>query len=88
MPRDADDDAPVREIAAEEPGFTAVEDAATFQRLAAGLSDREREVLWLRYGEDLTQSEIGERVGCSQMHVSRILRRTVAHLQEVAALAA
>jgi len=86
MPRDADDEEPPREIGAEELGYAAAEDAATFQRLAAGLSDREREVLQLRFGEDLTQSEIGKRVGCSQMHVSRVLRRTLAHLQEAAEL--
>ena len=85
MPRDADDDEPAREIAAEELGFAAAEDAATFERLAADLSEREREVLQLRFGEDLTQSEIGERVGCSQMHVSRLLRAALARLQEAAA---
>ena len=41
------------------------------------LTDREREVLRLRFAEDLTQSEIGERVGVSQMHVSRIIRQAI-----------
>ena len=36
------------------------------------LSDREREILRLRFAEDLTQSEIGARVGISQMQVSRL----------------
>ena len=48
------------------------------------LSEREREVLRLRFAEDLTQSEIGERVGVSQMHVSRLIRQSVARLREVA----
>ena len=48
------------------------------------LSEREREVLRLRFEEDLTQSEIGERVGVSQMHVSRLIRQSVARLREVA----
>jgi RNA polymerase sigma-B factor len=48
------------------------------------LSDREREILRLRFGEDLTQSEIGGRVGLSQMHVSRLLRQAVARLREAA----
>jgi RNA polymerase sigma-B factor len=48
------------------------------------LTDREREVLRLRFEEDLTQSEIGERVGVSQMHVSRLIRQSVARLREVA----
>jgi RNA polymerase sigma-B factor len=47
------------------------------------LSDREREVLRLRFEEDLTQSEIGRRVGLSQMHISRLLRQAVARLREV-----
>jgi len=81
-PREDDDDEhPVRELAVEDPGFAAAEDAATVSRLAAVLSERDREVLRLRYEQDLTQSEIGERIGCSQMHVSRILRDAVARLQ-------
>jgi RNA polymerase sigma-B factor len=48
------------------------------------LSEREREVLRLRFEEDLTQSEIGTRVGVSQMHVSRLIRQSVARLREVA----
>ena len=48
------------------------------------LTEREREVLRLRFEEDLTQSEIGVRVGVSQMHVSRLIRQSVARLREVA----
>jgi len=48
------------------------------------LTEREREVLRLRFEEDLTQSEIGERVGVSQMHVSRIIRQAIARLREAA----
>jgi RNA polymerase sigma-B factor len=48
------------------------------------LSEREREILRLRFVEDLTQSEIGQRVGLSQMHVSRLLRQAVARLSEAA----
>ena len=48
------------------------------------LGDREREVLRLRFAEDLTQSEIGARVGVSQMHVSRLIRQAVAQLREAA----
>ena len=43
----------------------------------------ERYVLHLRYVEDLTQTQIAEHVGVSQMQVSRILRRAVAQLQEM-----
>jgi RNA polymerase sigma-B factor len=87
-PRDADDEETVQEVAAEELGFAAAEAAATLERLAAGLSDRDREVLWMRFREDLTQSEIAARIGCSQMHVSRIIRASVAGMQQAAELVA
>ena len=71
-------------VGAEDPGYRIAEDAATVERLMRVLSDREREVLRLRFAEDLTQSEIGERVGVSQMHVSRLIRQSVARLREAA----
>jgi RNA polymerase sigma-B factor len=49
------------------------------------LPPREREVLVLRFAEDMTQSEIASRVGISQMHVSRLIRRSLERLQAVAA---
>jgi len=48
------------------------------------ITPREREVLRLRFAEDLTQAEIGERVGVSQMQVSRIIRQSVARLRAYA----
>jgi RNA polymerase sigma-B factor len=71
-------------VGIEDPGFGLAEDAATVERLMRVLTDREREVLRLRFEEDLTQSEIGIRVGVSQMHVSRLIRQSVARLREVA----
>jgi len=68
----------------EDPGYGLAEDSATVDRLMRVLSDREREVLRLRFEEDLTQSEIGHRVGLSQMHISRLLRQAVARLREAA----
>jgi RNA polymerase sigma-B factor len=41
------------------------------------LPRRQREILWLRFEQDLEQREIGERVGTSQMHVSRLLRHSL-----------
>ena len=60
------------------------EDAATVERLMRVLNEREREVLRLRFAEDLTQAEIGDRVGVSQMHVSRIIRQAVSRLRAAA----
>ena len=65
----------------EDHGYAVAEDAATVQRLMRVLSEREREVLRLRFAEDLTQSEIGEIVGVSQMHVSRLIRQSIARLR-------
>ena len=51
----------------------------------AALPGRQREVLRLRFEEDLTQREIAERLGISQVQVSRLVRRSVEHLQAMAA---
>jgi RNA polymerase sigma-B factor len=42
---------------------------------------RERQILHLRFAEDLTQAEIGERIGLSQMQISRIIRQALARVQ-------
>ena len=73
-----------RRSASRTPASASAEDAATVERLMRVLTEREREVLRLRFAEDLTQSEIGERVGVSQMHVSRLIRQSVARLREAA----
>jgi RNA polymerase sigma-B factor len=71
-------------VGIEDPGFGVAEDSATVQRLMRVLNEREREVLRLRFEEDMTQAEIGIRIGVSQMHVSRIIRQAVARLREAA----
>jgi RNA polymerase sigma-B factor len=52
------------------------------------LPEREQKIVQLRFFEDLTQSEIAERVGISQMHVSRLLRRALDDLHDAVAHAA
>ena len=64
----------------DDPGFEAAEASATVDRLLHTLSERDQLVLRLRFREDLTQTEIGLRIGCSQMHVSRIQRAALAQL--------
>jgi RNA polymerase sigma-B factor len=71
-------------LGGDEPGYRQAEDSATVESMVSVLSDREREILRLRFEEDLTQSEIGHRVGLSQMHISRLLRQAVARLREAA----
>jgi RNA polymerase sigma-B factor len=65
-------------------GIEAAETRAMLDGLCAGLPARSRDILRMRFEEDLTQSEIGERLGISQMQVSRIIRQTIAHLHHVA----
>lgn len=69
----------------EDPGFARADERATIDALLRSLTRREREILRLRMEEDLTQSEIGERVGLSQMHVSRVLRQILDKLHLAAA---
>jgi RNA polymerase sigma-B factor len=57
------------------------EDRATIHSMLGALSDRDRDVLRMRFEEDLTQSDIGARIGISQMQVSRIIRSAVQRLQ-------
>ena len=74
-------------IGVEERGFALAEDRAMVEHAMRVITPREREVLRLRFAEDLTQAEIGERVGVSQMQVSRIIRQSVARLRAYAAVA-
>ena len=68
----------------EDAGLDRVEDALWIEQLAAELTPREREILRLRFVEDLVQREIAERIGISQMHVSRVLRQALEHLAQAA----
>ena len=86
-PRTEDEDAGPNvadAMGGEDPGFGRAEDAATVDQLLRVLAPREREVLRLRFVEDLTQQEIGERIGVSQMHVSRLIRQAIARLGDAA----
>ncbi|WP_371477211.1 SigB/SigF/SigG family RNA polymerase sigma factor [Kitasatospora sp. NBC_00315] len=65
----------------QDPGFELAENLHALRPLIAGLSERERAILSMRFVEELTQSQIGARLGLSQMHVSRLLTRTLAALR-------
>ena len=62
-------------------GFDRAEQRAVLHALMRSLTPREREVVRLRFEEDLTQAEIGELIGVSQMQVSRVLRQAIARLR-------
>lgn len=61
--------------------FEGVENHETLQPLVAKLAERERRILVLRFTHNLTQTQIAERIGISQMHVSRLLSRTLQQLR-------
>ena len=69
-------------IGVDEGGFERAEERATLGPMFAHITERERLVLTLRFAEDLTQAEIGERIGVSQMQVSRLIRQALARLRE------
>jgi RNA polymerase sigma-B factor len=70
--------------AIEDGGLTRSELRADLDALVAGLPVATRQMLRLRFEEDLTQQQIGDRLGVSQMSVSRTLRRALAELREMA----
>jgi RNA polymerase sigma-B factor len=68
-------------IGVEEYGLRLVEDFQSLAPLMAELSERDRQILHLRFVEEATQAEIGEQLGCSQMHVSRLIKRIITRLR-------
>ncbi|MEU1535928.1 RNA polymerase sigma factor SigF [Streptomyces fagopyri] len=68
-------------IGADDHGLELVEDFHALAPLIAALDDRERRIIHLRFVEERTQAQIGEELGVSQMHVSRLLNRTLARLR-------
>jgi RNA polymerase sigma-B factor len=71
-------------LGAEDGAFEMVEVAESVEPAFQALPERERQILRLRFVDDLTQSEIAERFDISQMHVSRLLRRSLRELSRAA----
>ena len=69
-------------LGGEEEAYDTMEDRAALAPGFAKLDPRERKILHLRFFEGLTQSQIAEQVGISQMHVSRLIRRSLEKLRE------
>lgn len=78
---DADSAPHAETVGSEEEGFELAESRALLEPALERLSSRERQILAMRFSEDLTQNEIAERLGVSQMQVSRVLRRTLDDLR-------
>jgi RNA polymerase sigma-B factor len=79
---DDDDLDPLESIGTEEHMYEVSEDRAVLEPGWRVLDDRERRILHLRFFEGLTQSQIAQQVGISQMHVSRLIRRSLEKIRE------
>lgn len=79
-------DAPTLEdnLGRDDAGYDRADSGILLDALSRGIPERSLEVLRLRFEEDLTQAQIGERLGVSQMQVSRIIRQTIARMHEAA----
>jgi RNA polymerase sigma-B factor len=71
----------VDRLGEDDPGMEAVENLQALKPLMAELGERDRAILRMRFGQEMTQSEIGAELGVSQMHVSRLLTRTLNRLR-------
>jgi len=78
---DEDGTDPMETIGSEDAEFDRSEDRATLGPAIAQLPEREREILRMRFEEGLPQTQIAERVGLSQMHVSRLIRRSLSSMR-------
>ncbi len=75
--RDEEAAAPTTRLGAPDEELDAVEDRVLVEDLLEALPEREQRIVYLRFYEGLTQSEIAEQVGISQMHVSRLLVKSL-----------
>jgi len=73
---------PLDAIGEEDQGFERTEERAALAPALARLPRREREILRMRFEEGLPQTQIAERVGLSQMHVSRLIRRSLEAMRD------
>jgi RNA polymerase sigma-B factor len=77
QPYDEDEPGRVRGLADEEQGYAALERGSVVHQGLEALDEREQRIVVLRFLRGMSQSEIAEEVGISQMHVSRLLRRSL-----------
>ncbi len=81
---DSESDSYADSIGADDDAYEQIEYMQTIAPTMRALPERDRLVLKLRFEDDLTQSEIADRIGVSQMHVSRLIRRALTRLRTVA----
>jgi RNA polymerase sigma-B factor len=73
---------PLETLGSVDPGFEVSEDRAVLAPGFRVLDERERAILQLRFFDGLTQSQIAQQVGISQMHVSRLIRRALEKIRD------
>ena len=73
---------PFNRMGTEDPNIAAFELSESFRPALAGLTEKEREILRLRFAEELSQRQIAEKLGINQMQVSRILASSLAQVRE------
>lgn len=78
---DGGDDTLSDKLGTEESGYAEVEDGTLVAAGLDALDERERQIVELRFFEEMTQSQIAAEIGISQMHVSRLLRRALATMR-------
>src|SRR3954465_599937 len=83
-PGEEDSDSMSTHLGQDDANLDDAERRATLSPLLSTLPPREQRILHLRFFEGLTQSEIATRLGISQMHVSRLLARSLAQLRDFA----
>lgn len=81
-PGDEGDADPLETIGSDDDGFERCEDRAALEPALAHLASRERAILRMRFEEGLPQLQIAEQVGLSQMHVSRLIRRSLGAMRD------
>lgn len=76
-----DDDSPMITLGSEDPALELAEHWSSLAPHLSALDERDRMILYLRFVKELSQSEIASQIGCSQMHVSRLLTKILANLR-------
>jgi len=79
---DDDDFDPMESIGSEDDEYERTEQRASLEPALEALPEREREILRMRFEDGLTQTQIAEKIGISQMHVSRLIRKSLSRMRD------
>ena len=68
-------------VGADDDGYARAEQRATLARLLPALNGDERDIITMRFTDDMTQTQIAKTLGVSQMQISRLIRNAIEHLR-------